>query len=143
MEGYIGRTGSKMHVLRFDEGDLLLEGIREYIAKENIKEACVVSGIGTLSDCVMHMIMTTGYPPVDQMEHWVNSPLEISSISGVIAGGVEHLHMVVSDHRVAYSGHLEPGCRILYVGEVVIQEYEDVNIVRRKNVHGANVLSKA
>ena len=142
MEAFVGKTGSKVHFLSFSEGDLLLESIREYIAKESIKNACVVSGMGTLSDCVMHMVKTTGYPVEESFEHWNDKPLEISSISGLIADGAEHLHMVVSNHRVAYSGHVEPGCRVLYVCEVVIQEIEDINIGRRRNEHGANVLCK-
>ena len=143
MEGFVGKTGAKVHVLRLDPGDLLLESIQEYIAKEKIKDGVVVSGIGTLSDCVMHMVMTTAFSPyVEHVERWVDTPLEVSALSGMIANGVEHLHMVVSDHKVAFSGHVEPGCRILYVGEVVIQEFEDMGIGRKVNEHGYTMLRK-
>jgi predicted DNA-binding protein with PD1-like motif len=89
----IGRT----FALRLDQGDYLLESINELIKKEIIKDAVVVSAIGTLDKCVLHMVMTTGYPPVEHFERWDDKPLELSSIDGIIADGKPHLHTVVSD----------------------------------------------
>lgn len=111
MENFTGKMGSKLHILRLDAGDYLLESIQSVIERENIRNAFVVSGIGTLDYCVLHMVMTTSYPAVEHFERWENKPLELSSIDGIIADGVPHLHMVVSDHEKAYSGHLELGCR--------------------------------
>ena len=54
----------------------------------------------------------------------------------MIAGGVPHLHMVVSDHEKAYSGHLEKGCRVLYLAEVVIIELDGAQLHRVRNVKG-------
>jgi len=134
----VGRT----FTLRLDQGDYLLESIEALIEKENIKDAVVVSGIGTLDYCVMHMVMTTGYPAVEHFERWENKPLELASIDGYIADGKPHLHMVVSDHEKAYAGHLEPGCRILYLGEVVIMEVKDMDLVRVPNEKKINMLVK-
>jgi predicted DNA-binding protein with PD1-like motif len=88
------------------------------------------------------MVMTTGYPPVEHFEVWEDKPLEVSSIDGIIANGVPHLHMVVSDHEKAYSGHVEPGCRILYLGEIVIAEFEELELQRRLNSKGINELHR-
>ena len=41
---------SEMILVRFDPGELLLEGLRELIRAEGIRTGLVVSGIGTLSD---------------------------------------------------------------------------------------------
>lgn len=123
----------KVHILRLDRGDYLLESIEKFIESESICNAAVVSGIGTFDNCVLHMVMTTGFPPVEHFEKWEDKPLELSSLSGIIANGVPHLHMVVSDHQYAYSGHVEHGCRILYLGEVVIAEMTNLNIHRTKN----------
>ena len=140
MQSFKGKTGSRIHILRLDAGDYLLESIQNLIERENIKNAYVVSGIGTLDYCVLHMVMTTSYPPVEHFERWENKPLEVSSIDGIIADGIPHLHMVVSDHEKAYSGHLEPGCRVLYLCEIVIQEIEEIELVRQKDDKGINKL---
>src|SRR5512144_549138 len=124
MESFTTRSTGRVFILRLDPGDFLLECINDLIKKENIREGFVASAIGTLDYCVMHMVMTTGYPPVEHFERWEDKPLELTSIDGIIADGTPHLHMVVSDHQRAYSGHLEPGCRVLYLAEIVIAELE-------------------
>ena len=43
---------------RLNQGDMLLESIKELIAKEGIKDAVVISAIGTLDMCVLHMVTT-------------------------------------------------------------------------------------
>jgi len=42
----------------------------------------------------------------------------ISIVMGIIANGEPHLHAVVSDHEVAYAGHLKGGCRMLYLAKI-------------------------
>jgi hypothetical protein len=140
MKSFTNGTFGKVHVLRLDKSDFLLESIEEFIKAQNIKNAVVLSGIGTLDYCVLHMVMTTGFPPVEHFEKWEDKPLELASLDGVIANGCAHLHTVVSDHERAYAGHLEHGCRILYLGEVVIAEADGFNFERVKNEKGINQL---
>lgn len=142
MEIFPIQTTGRIFLLRLDPGDYLLESIRSFIQHENIQNAYVASGIGTLDHCTLHMVMTTGYPPVEHFERWEDQPLEISSISGLIAGGVPHLHMVVSDHEKAYSGHVEEGCRVLYLAEIVIAELEPMPLERQRGENGIWMLSR-
>jgi predicted DNA-binding protein with PD1-like motif len=133
MEIFTGKTLGKVHVLRLDRGDYLLEGIESFIKSKKIQNAAVLSGIGTLDYCVLHMVMTTGLPPINHFEKWEDKPLEITSIDGLIADGSPHLHMTVSNHEYAYGGHLEHGCRVLYLCEIVIAEMDGFNFTRIKN----------
>lgn len=125
----IGRT----FILRLDQGDMVLESIKNLISKEKIKDAFVISGIGTLDKCVLHMVTTTGYPPKEYFKKWEDEPLELVSIDGIVADGEPHLHAVVSDTKQAYAGHLEDGCRILYLGEIVLMEIKSLNLKRIYN----------
>ena len=136
MKSFIAKPGARLHILRLDKGDDLLGCVNELIEKENIVNGAVVSGIGTFDHCVMHMVMTTSFPAVEHFEKWDDKPLELSSIDGIIANGMPHLHMVVSDHKYAYSGHVEPGCRILYLGELLIMEFAAEGLERVKNADG-------
>ena len=140
MKSFVAKPGARLHILRLDAGDDLLGCVNELIKKEGIKNGAVASGIGTLDHCVLHMVMTTSFPVVEHFEKWDDKPLEVSSIDGIIADGAPHLHMVVSDHKVAYSGHVEPGCRILYLGEILIMEFEAEGLGRAKNAMGINEL---
>lgn len=133
MEYFSTQQMGRTFVLRLDQGDMVLENINELIAKEGIKDAVVISAIGTLDMCVLHMVTTTAYPAVEHFERWENKPLELSSIDGIIADGKPHLHAVVADSEKAYSGHLENGCRVLYLAEIVIMELKSMDLTRVYN----------
>jgi hypothetical protein len=133
MEYFSTQEIGRIFILRLDQGDMVLESINELIVKEGIKDAVVVSGIGTLDRCTLHMVMTTGYPPVEHFERWEDKPLELASIDGIIADGKPHLHAVVSDREKAYAGHLENGCRVLYLAEIVIVEVKLLDLTRVPN----------
>lgn len=142
MENFTAKLSGKVVVLRLDPGDRLLESIQAAIQKEGIKDGYIASAIGTLDHCVMHMVMTTGYPAVEYFARWEDKPLELSSIDGIIADGFPHLHMVVADNEHAYAGHLEPGCRVLYLAEIVIVELDQANLKRVRNERGINELAR-
>ena len=135
-KGQPGRT----IVVRLDQGDDVLESITEVISANGIKDGYIASGIGTLDQCVLHMVMTIGYPAVEYFAKWVDTPLELTTISGIIADGVPHLHAVISTDKASVAGHLEPGCRILYLGEVVLQEVLGQPLKRVKNSKNINEL---
>mgnify|MGYP000203285798 CR=1 FL=1 len=130
MEYFIASKIGRIFLLRLDPGDYVLESIKELVKKEGIKDAIVISAIGTLDQCILHMVTTTSYPPKEFFKRWKNKPLELASVMGIIANGEPHLHAVVSDHEVAYAGHLEKGCRTLYLAEIAIVEIEGANLTR-------------
>ena len=52
-------------------------------------------------------------------------------MDGIVADGEPHFHMTFSDLDKTYSGHLENGCEILYLAEIVLAEIKDLELVRR------------
>jgi uncharacterized protein len=133
MESFSLKSSGRVFALRLDPGDYLLESIEDIIKQEGIKDAYIASGIGTLDYCVLHMVMTTRYPLVEHFERWEDKPLEVVSIDGIIANGSPHLHMTVSDHEKAYAGHLEKGCRVLYLAEILVVELVPAHLTRVRN----------
>lgn len=120
----------RVFILSLEPGDKILESINHLIREENIKEAIVISAIGTIDEYRIHYVLTTGFPPQNKFEHWEDKPLELAHIGGVIADGKPHLHVIVSDSEKAYAGHLEEGCRVLYLAEIVIIEVKGLNLKR-------------
>lgn len=141
MECFVSQTDVRRFIVRLDKDDLMLESILKVIEEYKIRNAVVISGIGTLSDATIHMVTTTTYPAVETFPRWENVPIELSSVSGIIADGQPHLHMVFSDIKGTYGGHMEPGCRILYLGELVIEELP-IDLVRRRDEKNILVLSE-
>lgn len=59
--------------------------------------------------------------------------MELASLQGMVLDGKAHFHMVVSDVEQSYTGHLEPGTKVLYLGEVSLVELKGVSLTREKN----------
>lgn len=111
-------------------GDLLLESLQEAIRSNDIRNGMVVSGIGTLKKCTMHYVTHTGFPPADKL-YTLQKPMELLSVSGLIADYEPHLHIVVSVmDREVYAGHLEPGSEVLYLAEIAILKCNGLNMTR-------------
>lgn len=142
MDYFISNEGNKRRfIIRLDKDDMLLESIEKVILDCNIDNAVVVSGIGTLSDARIHMITTTDYPAVEAYPEWHDVPIELCAVSGIIANGEPHLHIVFSDNKGTYSGHLEHGCRTLYLCELVIDEIV-IPLIRKKDEKNIYVLQE-
>ena len=133
MNSYENGKPGRTIIVRLDPGDDLLASVYAVIRAHGIGDGYIASGIGTLSHCMLHMVMTTGYPAVEHFAEWHDAPLELASVSGIIADGTPHLHAVVSNDKRSLAGHVEPGCIILYLGELVIQEVLGQPMKRLKN----------
>ena len=54
--------------------------------------------------------------------------------------GKAHFHMVVSDVEQAYTGHLEPGTQVLYLGEISLVELKGVSLCREKDENNIGMI---
>jgi predicted DNA-binding protein with PD1-like motif len=126
-----GRIGEVICV-RLDYGEDVLASIEAAAKEHDIHSGIVLSGIGTLDRVRMHHITHTGFPPKDEFVEY-EGPYELLSIQGLIADYVPHLHTCVSVKETTYMGHLEPGCRVLYLAEIAIARLEDVRLTRVAN----------
>ncbi len=117
-------------VANLEPGEPLLESIREIIKKHGIRNGVLVSGVATLKRSHMHFIEGTDYPP-DNTFYVVEKPLEVASISGIIAEGQPHLHMVIG-HRdeKAWAGHVEDDCIVAYLAELCILKFNGLEMAR-------------
>ncbi len=129
-----GRT----FALRLDKGEDVLDNVNDLIQKEDIKDGVVVSGIGTLDQCVLHFVTHIDDASKMYYKEWKNVALEVASIQGIIADGKPHIHAVVSDQTAAWGGHVERGCRTLYLCEILIVEMPDFNLTRVSKVSDEN-----
>lgn len=130
-EAYAGVT--EVVVVGIAPGEMLLETIEAAIKENDVQNGAVISGIGTLKVARMHHIEHDRFPP-DNRIFTVEKPLEVSSISGIIADGKPHLHMTVG-YRDEWSiaGHLEPGSEVLYLAEVVILKFNGLRLDRHRD----------
>jgi predicted DNA-binding protein with PD1-like motif len=119
-------------IVRFDRGDDMLESFNDFLRQNDISDGAVVSGIGTFDQCRMHFIPTIDDPAKIEIKEWRNTPLELASVSGIVANGEAHLHMVISTIDRAWGGHMEPGCKVLFLGEFVFLETPGFGLERMR-----------
>ena len=130
MEVFEGGRIAEVISLRLDRGEDVLESIAAVAKEKDIHTGVVLSGIGTLERARLHHITHTGYPSENAFVEY-EGPIELLSIDGLIADHVPHLHTCISIKEQTYMGHLEPGCRTLYLAEIAIARLEGVRLCRR------------
>jgi len=134
MEVFAGGRLAEVVALRLDRGDDVLDSISQACQQLGMHTAVVISGIGTLDQARLHHITGTEYPPQDAIVRY-EGPIELLSIDGLIADHTPHLHTSISIKETTYMGHLEPGCRVLYLAEIVIARVEDLRLCRKEDLN--------
>ena len=122
-------------------GEMLLEGIQEAIRETGIRDAAVLSCIGTLSSMTWHRVTTLDLKPREEYPT-VKGPLELCCLQGLVVEGMPHFHVVCSDRDGTYAGHLEPGCEVLYLAEIVLLELAGEPLRRVTDENGLRQLAR-
>lgn len=132
MKAFTGEGLGRIVVLNLQRGEKLLESIRNQLKELGIKDAVVLSAIGSLQKAVFHRVTGMEESPVDEYVT-VEKPLELASLQGVVIDGEPHFHMVISDLEQAYTGHLEEDTTVLYLAEITLAEVKGISLQRKKN----------
>jgi predicted DNA-binding protein with PD1-like motif len=132
MEVFPGGRISEVVAVRLDRGDDVLASLERVAREQDIHTGVIISGIGTLDKARLHYITHTGFPSENRfVEH--EGPIELVSVDGIIADHMPHLHTCISVGDDTYMGHLEPGCRVLYLAEIAIARADGLRLTRRTN----------
>ncbi|MFO7958203.1 MAG: DNA-binding protein [Candidatus Brocadiia bacterium] len=111
-------------------GDDFHECIEEAAREKDVQSGAVLSGIGTFDKARIHHITHTGFPANDEFVT-LEGPIELVSVDGIIADYQPHMHTTMALRGTElFSGHLEPGCRVLYLAEVVIAKFSGRQLAR-------------
>ena len=137
----INQPGMRIITVSLQRGEMLLEGVQKAIAENGIRDAVVLSCIGTLSSMTWHRVTTLDARPREEYPV-VRGPLELCAVQGLVAEGVPHFHIVCSDQNGTYAGHLEPGCEVLYLAEVVLMELNGTPLRRVTDENGLRQLAQ-
>jgi predicted DNA-binding protein with PD1-like motif len=115
---------SRFVALRLDPGEDVLLSLRAAVAEQGIRNAAILSGVGSLDRYHFHVVQTTNMPPANTFVRG-DGPFDILSVTGLVVNGVVHAHITFSNTEVAMGGHLEEGCRVLTFAVVVMAEALD------------------
>jgi predicted DNA-binding protein with PD1-like motif len=123
-----------------DRDALLLESINDVIKQKDIQDGEVLVTSGSVQECTYHYVTSTARKAVNAYKT-VKGPFEILNAGGIIAAGEPHVHITLSSaDQGAFGGHLEKGCRVLYLAEITIFKYAGPPLFRKSNENGISML---
>lgn len=110
-------------MVRLSNGEDILASLREAVKRENISNAVILSGFGSVKSYHFHVVATGDLPPKDVFIKG-DKALDVVHINGAIIDGRVHAHITLTDDKTGLGGHVEPGCTVLTFIIITIQEIE-------------------
>lgn len=125
-EGYaISGDFERVVVFRFKHQTDLLAGIEELVAKEEIENAVILSGIGSVRNWHVHSVSNREFPSENVYIKDENSPADLISVNGYVIDGRLHAHLTLTEGDKAFGGHLESGTNVFTFAVITLGVFED------------------
>jgi len=96
-------------ILRFKFNSDLLAGMEKMVKQEKIRNAVILSAIGSVRGYHIHQVSNRDFPSKDMFVKNPTQPADVISMNGYIIDGRVHAHMTLATPDKAFGGHLEPG----------------------------------
>lgn len=116
-------TVKNLIFIRLNPGDDLLAALEQAAKEHNIKNAVILSGIGSARSHHFHVVGTRENPPRNDFIKGEKAS-DIIGISGYIIEGRVHAHIVHSDTETAFGGHLHQGVEVLTFAILTLAEVD-------------------
>jgi predicted DNA-binding protein with PD1-like motif len=120
-------NASRFVALRLDPGEDVLLSLRAAVEEQRIRNAAILSGVGSLDRYHFHVVRTTNMPPGNTFVRGEGA-FDILTVNGLVVDGAVHAHITFSNTELAMGGHLEEGCRVLTFAVIVMAEALDVDL---------------
>jgi uncharacterized protein len=95
-------------VLRFKHQADLLAGLERMVKEQKIRNAVILSGIGSLRNYHVHSVSNRTFPSRNVFIKDPTAPVDLISVNGYVIDGKVHAHMTLTTGDKALGGHIEP-----------------------------------
>ena len=112
-------------VLRFKYQTDLLEGLEKMVSQEKIRNAVILSGIGSVRGYHVHSVSNRTFPSQDVFVSDPQAPADLVSMNGYVINGRVHAHVTLANADKAFGGHLEPGTTVFTFAIVTLGVLDD------------------
>ena len=112
-------------VLRFKYNTDLLAGLMKTVKEQKIKNAVILSGMGSVRNYQVHQVGSRDFPPKNIFVKNPTAPADIISMSGFVIGGRVHAHITLANPDKAFGGHLEPDTTVYTFAIVTLAVLDD------------------
>jgi len=118
-------------VLRFKYQTDLLAGLERMVKEGKIRNAVILSGIGSVKSYHYHTVGNGAFPSQNIHVRNPNGPADIAGMNGYVIDGRVHAHITLADPDKAFGGHLEPGTTVFTFAIVTVGVFkEGMNLSR-------------
>lgn len=126
----ISGSFERIVVVRVRRGVDLLDGLKKAVEREGIRNAAILSGVGSLTSYHVHAVDNTTLP-AKNVFYKAEGPQDLLNVNGYVIDGRIHAHIVFSDDEKGLGGHLEPGTTVFTFAIVTLGVMPDgVNLAR-------------
>jgi predicted DNA-binding protein with PD1-like motif len=112
-------------ILRFKFGTDLLAGLQKMVKQENIKNAVILSGAGSVRGYQIHQVSNRDFPSKNMFVKNPTEPADLISMNGYVINGQLHPHITLATPDKAIGGHLEPGTTVFTFAIVTLGILKD------------------
>lgn len=121
---------ARIVVVRLKRGTDLLDGLKKAVEREKIRNAAILSGVGSLTSYHVHAVSNTTLP-AQNIYYQAQGPQDLLNVNGYVMDGRVHAHIVFSDNQKGLGGHLEPGTTVFTFAIITLGVLEDGADLRR------------
>jgi uncharacterized protein len=112
-------------VLRFKYQADLLAGLERMVKEQKIRNAVILSGIGSVRSYHYHTVSNGSFPSKNIFVKNPAGAADIAGMNGYVIDGRVHAHITFADPDKAFGGHLEPGTSVFTFAVVTIGVFKD------------------
>lgn len=118
-------------ILRFKYDTDLLAGMQKMVKQEKIRNAVILSALGSVRGYQVHQVSNRTFPSRDTFVKNPTAPADITNMNGYVIDGRIHAHMTLANPDKAFGGHLEAGTRVFTFAVVTLGVLNDGVDLRR------------
>jgi hypothetical protein len=107
-------------VLRFKFGADLLAGFEKMVKQEKIRNAVILSAMGSVRGYQVHQVSNRDFPSKNMFVKDPTAPADLIGMYGFVIDGRIHAHVTLANPEKAFGGHLEPGTSVFTFAVVAL-----------------------
>ncbi|MGD1020040.1 MAG: PPC domain-containing DNA-binding protein [Verrucomicrobiia bacterium] len=112
-------------ILRLKYQTDLLTGLENIAKQQKIRNAVILSAIGSVRGYHVHSVSNRTFPSKDVFVKNPTAPADLVSMNGYIIDGRVHAHVTFANPDKAFGGHLEHGTEVFTFAVVTVGVLKD------------------
>jgi uncharacterized protein len=107
-------------VLRFKYEADLLAGLEKMVKENHVRNAVILSGIGSLRGYHVHVVSNRTFPSKNLFIKDPTAPADLTNMNGYVIDGRVHAHVTLANADKAFGGHLEAGTTVFTFAVITV-----------------------